>query len=70
MWRQRDYIRNLRERFGLLPNEFNQTTHGSIWVHAVSVGEIVAAAGPPEVLLVDGNGEARPAGSGAFDHFG
>ncbi len=44
MWRQRDYIRNLRERFGLLPNEFNQTTHGSIWVHAVSVGEIVAAA--------------------------
>lgn len=44
VWRQRDYIRNLRERFGLLPNEFNQTTHGSIWVHAVSVGEIVAAA--------------------------
>ena len=28
----------------MLPNEFNQTTHGSIWVHAVSVGEIVAAA--------------------------
>lgn len=45
VWRQRDYIRNLRERFGLLPNEFRQPSHGSIWIHAVSVGEIVAAAG-------------------------
>lgn len=27
----------------MLPNEYFQTTHGSIWVHAVSVGEIVAA---------------------------
>ena len=44
VWRQRDYIRNLRERFGLLPNEFRQPSHGSIWIHAVSVGEIVAAA--------------------------
>lgn len=44
VWRQRDYTRNLRERFGLLPNEFRQATHGSIWIHAVSVGEIIAAA--------------------------
>ncbi|MCZ2156772.1 MAG: tetraacyldisaccharide 4'-kinase [Bryobacterales bacterium] len=42
--RQRDYIRNLRERFGLLPNEFRQSTHGSIWIHAVSVGEAISAA--------------------------
>lgn len=42
--RQRDYIRNLRERFGLLPDEFRQFTHGSIWIHAVSVGEAIAAA--------------------------
>lgn len=27
----------------MLPNEFSQTTHGSIWIHAVSVGEMVAA---------------------------
>lgn len=45
MWRQRDYIRNFRERLGLLPNELRQSTHGSIWIHAVSVGEIVTAAG-------------------------
>ena len=43
---------------------------GRLGVPVTAIGEIVAAAGPPEVLLVDGNGEARPAGSGAFDHFG
>jgi tetraacyldisaccharide 4'-kinase len=45
VWRQRDYIRNFRERLGLLPNELRQSAHGSIWIHAVSVGEIVSAAG-------------------------
>ena len=55
MWRQRDYIRNLRERFGLLPNEFCQSTHGSIWIHAVSVGEIIAAA-----ALIRGLSERYP----------
>lgn len=33
----------LRERLGLLPPSFNREAVPSIWVHAVSVGEVVAA---------------------------
>ncbi len=43
--RQSDYARNLIERFGFLPAELKQTGHSAIWLHAVSVGEIAAAAG-------------------------
>ena len=30
------------ERFGLLPESFQQAERGAIWVHAVSVGETLA----------------------------
>ena len=43
---------------------------GRLGVPVTAIGEIVAAAGEPEVWLVDGNGRVRPADSGAFDHFG
>ncbi|MCW5963243.1 MAG: tetraacyldisaccharide 4'-kinase [Bryobacterales bacterium] len=48
--RQRDYARNLIERFGFLPSELKQTGHSAIWLHAVSVGEIAAAAGLIDAL--------------------
>jgi 3-deoxy-D-manno-octulosonic-acid transferase len=41
--RQRAYFRSLRERLGFLPASFRQTVAGAIWLHAVSVGEAVAA---------------------------
>ncbi len=50
MLRQRDYARNLIERFGYLPRELKQTGHSAIWLHAVSVGEIAAAAGLIDAL--------------------
>ena len=34
-----------RERFGLLPPEFQQAQKGAVWIHAVSVGETLAVAG-------------------------
>jgi tetraacyldisaccharide 4'-kinase len=42
------YFRHLGERFGRLPGSIHPTTPGSIWLHAVSVGEILAA-----VTLID-----------------
>jgi tetraacyldisaccharide 4'-kinase len=36
------YIRSLGERFGFLPRSFTQTAPGAIWLHAVSVGEILS----------------------------
>jgi len=50
VWKQRDYLHHFWERFGWLPAELRQTTHGSIWIHAVSVGEIISAAGLIEEL--------------------
>ena len=41
--RHRAYLRTLRQRFGFLPASFRQTVPGSIWLHAVSVGEAMAA---------------------------
>src|SRR6185369_8634320 len=38
----RAYIRSLPERFGFLPRSFTQTRPGAIWLHAVSVGEVLA----------------------------
>jgi 3-deoxy-D-manno-octulosonic-acid transferase len=37
------YISTLRERCGHIPPSWQQTVSGSIWFHAVSVGEILAA---------------------------
>lgn len=37
------YVRGLRERCGRLPSSLNPDRHASIWVHAVSVGEALAA---------------------------
>jgi tetraacyldisaccharide 4'-kinase len=38
----RAYWRTLPERFGFLPHSFRQTGPGAIWLHAVSVGEVMA----------------------------
>jgi 3-deoxy-D-manno-octulosonic-acid transferase len=51
LWRRRDLLRSSawRERLGHLPEAFQQNTREAseraIWVHAVSVGETIAAAG-------------------------
>jgi 3-deoxy-D-manno-octulosonic-acid transferase len=36
------YIRSLGQRFGFLPASFKQTSPGAIWLHAVSVGEVIS----------------------------
>lgn len=41
--RYRKYVTNLRQRFGYLPVSFNVDGDESIWIHAVSVGEALAA---------------------------
>jgi 3-deoxy-D-manno-octulosonic-acid transferase len=41
--RNRAYFQNLRQLFGFLPQSYKQTISGAIWLHAVSVGEIIAA---------------------------
>src|SRR4051812_10125071 len=38
------YIRSLRQRLGFLPHSFKQTVPGAIWLHAVSVGEVLSLA--------------------------
>src|ERR1035441_4928474 len=40
--RNRGYWRSLPQRFGILPRSFRQTGPGAIWLHAVSVGEVLA----------------------------
>jgi 3-deoxy-D-manno-octulosonic-acid transferase len=44
LWKRRDELagRRWRERFGLLPESFQQAERSAIWVHAVSVGETLA----------------------------
>ena len=37
------FLRSLPERLGWLPHSFHGTAHGSVWLHAVSVGEILSA---------------------------
>jgi len=37
------YLSNFRERLGLLPQAFGDETRPAIWLHAVSVGETLAA---------------------------
>ena len=41
--RHNKYLGSLRQRFGYLPVSFNLDGEESIWVHAVSVGEVLAA---------------------------
>jgi 3-deoxy-D-manno-octulosonic-acid transferase len=41
--RRRKYFGSLRQRLGRLPVSFNLDAEPSIWVHAVSVGEVLAA---------------------------
>ncbi len=44
------YVARLGERFGQLPQSWKQTGHGSIWLHAVSVGEVLSSVGLLERL--------------------
>lgn len=39
-WREPDYRRRIKERFGFVPSSVQR---GSIWIHAVSAGEVIAA---------------------------
>jgi 3-deoxy-D-manno-octulosonic-acid transferase len=41
--RYRKYVGSLRQRFGYLPISFNLDGDESIWIHAVSVGEVLTA---------------------------
>ncbi len=41
--RERSYRARFRERLGFLPQSFTRTKAGSIWFHAVSVGEVASA---------------------------
>lgn len=46
LWKGRasgHYWRTLRERMGRLPAALDRDTRGCLWIHAVSVGEVVAA---------------------------
>jgi 3-deoxy-D-manno-octulosonic-acid transferase len=44
-WSDPAYAGGWRERFGFLPESFQQQERQAIWVHAVSVGETLAVAG-------------------------
>ena len=41
--RDRRYAHGLRERLGSLPRSFYRTVPGAVWLHAVSVGEVLTA---------------------------
>ena len=41
--RHNKYVGSFRQRLGYLPVSFNLDGEDSIWVHAVSVGEVLAA---------------------------
>ena len=41
--RDRHWLRKLGERFGGLPASFSRTPPGAVWLHAVSVGEILSS---------------------------
>src|SRR4026207_1968059 len=47
--RHNKYLGSLGQRFGYLPVSFNLDGDPSIWVHAVSVGEVLAARTCPRV---------------------
>ena len=52
--RHNKYVGSLRQRLGYLPVSFNLDGEDSIWVHAVSVGEVLTAR-----VLVEGSEERR-----------
>ncbi|MBI4873265.1 MAG: tetraacyldisaccharide 4'-kinase [Acidobacteria bacterium] len=39
----RNYRARFAERLGFLPPHFHRTVYGSVWLHAVSVGEVISA---------------------------
>ena len=41
--RNRSYASTLRERLGFLPRDLCQPAAGAVWIHAASVGEVIAA---------------------------
>ena len=41
-WRRNKYLHNLGERLGRVPARLVQPGRGAVWVHAVSVGEVLA----------------------------
>ena len=41
--RDRRYRNRVRERFGTLPPHYQRTVRDSVWLHAVSVGEVLSA---------------------------
>ena len=43
-FKDRRYLKSLVERLGFLPRSYRQTSQGAIWLHAVSVGEVLASA--------------------------
>ncbi|MGE5646474.1 MAG: tetraacyldisaccharide 4'-kinase [Acidobacteriota bacterium] len=43
--KDRRYWQGFAERLGFLPASFRQTGHAAIWLHAVSVGEVLSSAG-------------------------
>src|SRR5688572_28403211 len=43
--RDRRYFRGLGARFGCLPPHVKATPPGAVWLHAVSVGEVLSAVG-------------------------
>ncbi len=53
--KNRAYARGLGERFGLLPRMVHPTLPGAVWLHAVSVGEVIAA-----IPLIQALREALP----------
>lgn len=42
-FRNRAYFSRIEERLGILPASFDSTGMGSLWLHAVSVGEVLSA---------------------------
>ena len=57
--RYNKYIGSLAQRMGYLPVSFNFDGDESIWIHAVSVGEVLAWDSPPAAM---GRGADVPAG--------
>ncbi len=50
-YRDSNYFRSFLERFGTLPASFKRTAPGGIWLHAVSVGEVISSVRLVEQLL-------------------
>lgn len=42
-FRDRRYFRQFGERLGFLPHSYKQTVAGAVWLHAVSVGEVLSS---------------------------